>query len=229
MKFSGRRWAVTASAGAVLLALAGCSGSSSAATAVDGGVITVIPVDDRDEPIEMSGTTVDGEALDIATLRGEPLVMNVWGSWCGPCRKEAPALQSAYEQLKDTTNFVGIAFRDTETGAKNHEKEFGITYPSLLDGGDLLLDLDGAVTSQSIPVTLVLDAQGRIAGRYVGAVSENTLIDLVDDIAGTTTVTGSTDSSSTDSSSSDSGTTDSTDPTSSADATGASDTTSDAS
>ena len=180
----GRRWAGTAAAaGAIALALAGCSGSSSdSGAAVDGGVIKVIPAADRKAPVEMSATTVDGKPLDIATLRGKPLVMNVWGSWCGPCRSEAPALEQAYQELGSSTSFVGIAFRDTVTGAKNHEKEFGITYPSLFDKGDLLLNLNGAVTSQSIPVTLILDSQGRIAGRYVGVVSKDTLKDMVQDV-----------------------------------------------
>ncbi|MBT0767750.1 TlpA family protein disulfide reductase [Kineosporia sp. J2-2] len=180
----GRRRAVPAAlAVAALLTVAGCSGSSSSdGTSVDGGALQVIPAADRKAPIEMSGTTVDGEKLDISTLRGKPLVMNVWGSWCGPCRTEAPALQAAYEELGDSTSFVGIAFRDTETGAKTHEKEFGITYPSLFDEGSLLLNLNGAVTSQSIPVTLILDEQGRIAGRYVGTVTKVTLMDLVEDV-----------------------------------------------
>lgn len=182
--FSRRRsGAVTvAAAGAILLALAGCSSSSS-----DNSVITVISPADRKAPIVMSGSTVDGKPMDIATLRGKPLVMNVWGSWCGPCRSEAPALEDAYKSLSSTTNFLGIAFRDTVTGAKGHEKEFGITYPSLFDEGDLLLSLNGAVTSQSIPVTLVLDAQGRIAARYVGVVSKDTLEDVVADVEKGTT------------------------------------------
>jgi thiol-disulfide isomerase/thioredoxin len=185
----GRSWAVTvAAAGAIGLALAGCSSSSSTgAVAADGGVVTVIPAAQRKAPIVMSGTTVEGKPLDIATLRGKPLVMNVWGSWCGPCRSEAPALESAYKDLASTTNFVGIAFRDTVTGAKGHEKEFGITYPSLFDEGNLLLSLNGAVTSQSIPVTLILDSQGRIAGRYVGVVSKVTLEDMVQDVEKGTT------------------------------------------
>ncbi|GAB6901152.1 TlpA family protein disulfide reductase [Kineosporia succinea] len=184
MSSPGRRWILAVGATA-LLALTGCSGSSSSGgEAVDGGAVQVIPASDRKSPIEMSGTTVDGEQLNIATLRGKPLVMNVWGSWCGPCRTEAPALEEAYNELKDTTNFVGMAFRDTKTGAKNHEKEFGITYPSLYDEGDLLLNLNGAVTSQSIPVTLILDSQGRIAGRYVGIVTKVTLMDMVEDIEG---------------------------------------------
>lgn len=180
--FSARRHGAVVAV--IALLVAGCSGSAQGQTAVDGGVITVIPAGDRKEPIEMSATTLEGDQLNIATLRGKPLVMNVWGSWCGPCRTEAPALQQAHEELGEKASFVGIAFRDTETGARTHEKEYGITYPSLFDEGDLLLSLNGAVTSQSIPVTLVLDAEGRIAGRYVGVVSKVTLMDLVEDVSG---------------------------------------------
>ncbi|GLY13302.1 TlpA family protein disulfide reductase [Kineosporia rhizophila] len=172
-------------AGALVLALAGCSNASADdGTAVDGSATQFIETGDRKEPIAMSGTTVEGEKLDLASLRGKPLVMNVWGSWCGPCRTEAPDLQEAHEELGEKANFVGIAFRDTVAGAKTHEKEYGITYPSLFDEGDLLLALNGAVTSQTIPVTLVLDAEGRIAARYVGVVSKVTLVDLVEDVSG---------------------------------------------
>lgn len=163
---------------ALALSSAGCSDSPPAEA------IAVIPAAERKSPIEMSATTVDGEKLNIALLRGKPLVMNVWGSWCGPCRAEAPALQQAYEDLKDSAHFVGLAFEDTQAAARSHEEQYGITYPSFLDEGDLLLALNGAVTSRAIPVTLVLDEQGRIAGRYVGQVSAVTLKNLVQDIAG---------------------------------------------
>jgi thiol-disulfide isomerase/thioredoxin len=167
-------------------AVAGCTGSgdgSGQSSAEGDGVLTTVPVDQRQEPIELVGTTLTGERLDLSTLRGKPVVLNVWGSWCAPCRKEAPALQGAATQLGDRAAFVGIATRDEPANALAYERKFKITYPSLLDDGDLLLALRGAVAAQSPPVTLVLDDQGRIAARFLGAVTQRTLIGMVEDVS----------------------------------------------
>lgn len=168
----------------VVAAVAGCSGSGgSGQSSADGdGVRTTVPVGQRKEPVELAGTTLTGERLDLATLRGKPVVLNIWGSWCGPCRKEAPDLQAAATELADEAAFVGIATRDDQASALAYERSFKVTYPSLFDRGDLLLALRGAVSAQSPPVTLVLDAQGRIAARFVGPVTRLTLVGMVEDV-----------------------------------------------
>jgi thiol-disulfide isomerase/thioredoxin len=165
----------------VTAAVAGCSSSGSQTPDGD-GVRTVVPVEQRKEPIDLSGTTLAGDRLDLASLRGKPVVLNIWGSWCAPCRKEAPELQAAATELDGKAAFVGIATRDDADGAKAYERRFKITYPSFLDGGDMLLQLRGAVASQSPPVTLVLDAKGRIAGRFVGPVTRRSLVGMVSDV-----------------------------------------------
>lgn len=169
--------------------LAGCSSSgetSGASTLSNGGIKAILPVSQRREPIEMSGTTLEGARLNLASLRGKPVVLNIWGSWCPPCRKEAPTLQAAAAELGDKVSFVGIDIQeDAADQGRAYQRRFKITYPSLLDQGDLLLALHGAVPTQSPPVTLVLDRQGRIAGRFVGPVTKVTLLDLVDDVSKT--------------------------------------------
>jgi thiol-disulfide isomerase/thioredoxin len=183
-----RALGVLVAALSVVALLAGCAGGGSAgnSSAQDGGVLTTLPVDKRKEPIDLSGTTLTGDRLDLATLRGKPVVLNVWGSWCPPCRKEAPDLQAAAAELTGKAAFVGIATRDEKANALAYERRFKVTYPSLLDRGDLLLSLRGAVSAQSPPVTLVLDAQGRIAARWVGPVTRLTLVGMVDDVAKST-------------------------------------------
>jgi thiol-disulfide isomerase/thioredoxin len=109
-------------------------------------------------------------------------VLNIWGSWCAPCRKEAPALRDASKALAGKASFVGLDVRDNNADAQAFERRAGITYPSLVDPGDLILALNGAVTSQSPPVTLILDPQGRIAGRFVGPITKITLVDMVEDV-----------------------------------------------
>jgi thiol-disulfide isomerase/thioredoxin len=175
---------------AVALALAGCSGdgqrgSGSGYVAGD-GTVNVLPARDRPQPVALAGATLDGNRLDLATLRGKPVVLNVWASWCPPCREEAKGLQAAHEQLEASGRaaFVGINFRDDLDGARAFNRSKGITYPSLVDDGDgsLLLALRGAVSPSSLPATLVLDGQGRIAARVNGAVTTSTVLGLVDEV-----------------------------------------------
>jgi thiol-disulfide isomerase/thioredoxin len=172
---------------ALLLAVAtlgACSSSGSTSGSSD-GTITIVPAGQRRDPIDLAGTTLDGARLDLTTLRGSVVVLNVWGSWCPPCRKEAPDLQRAYEQLEPAgVAFVGINFADPDPApARLYVKRFGLTYPSLVDdGGTSLLALRGAVSASTIPSTLVLDAQGRIAARVTTAVTTATLVDLVDGV-----------------------------------------------
>jgi thiol-disulfide isomerase/thioredoxin len=189
----GLRWRgsvlVTAIAAATLLA--GCGGGSSGGGAGSGtsfvagdGTVTMVPAGKRQQPVRLSGKGIDGTLLDLATYRGRPVVVNVWGSWCGPCRKEAPALQSAYTQLKPSgVAFLGIDTRDDDLAqAKAFESNFGITYPSIVDdGGAVLLNLRGVVTPNSVPTTLIIDEQGRVAARVSGPVDTTTLVGLVHD------------------------------------------------
>jgi thiol-disulfide isomerase/thioredoxin len=181
---TGRR--VTAALAVALLAvsaLAGCG--SDGTTASSDGTITILPAGKRGDPVALAGNTLEGAPLDLATMRGKVVVLNVWGSWCPPCRKEAPDLQRAYEQLRPKgVEFVGIDFNDqSPSQAVAFQRTFGITYPSLADdGGKALLSLRGAVSAATIPSTLVLDTQGRIAVRVSSTVTTATLVDLVDGV-----------------------------------------------
>jgi len=168
--------------GLSVITLAGCGGSGGGQSAQDGGVRLLVPLAQRKEPIDLVGTTLTGDRLDLSTLRGKPVVLNIWGSWCPPCRKEAPDLQAAATELGEKASFVGIDTRDKDAQALAYERKFKITYPSLVDRGDMLLSLRGAVTSQSPPVTLVLDDKGRVAARFVGPVTQRTLVGMVSDV-----------------------------------------------
>jgi len=174
---------------AVVLGVAGCSSSGSAPSGssfpVGDGVVTVIAPQQRREPVGMAGTTLAGERLDLASLRGRTVVLNVWGSWCAPCRQEAATLESAYRQLSGRgVAFVGVDTRDDPAQAKAYLARYGITYPSVVDTGGLLLSLRGSVAPNSIPSTLVIDSQGRVAARVSGPItSVRTLVGLVDDVS----------------------------------------------
>ena len=175
---------------AALLGVAGCSSSGSAPSGspfpVGDGVVTMIPPQHRQQPVTLAGTTLTGDTLDLAGWRGKTVVLNVWGSWCAPCRQEATTLESAYRQLSGRgVEFVGVDTREDDPAqAKAFQTHYGITYPSLVDTGGLMLALRGAVAPTSIPSTLVIDPQGRVAARVSGPItSTDTLVGLVDDVS----------------------------------------------
>lgn len=144
--------------------------------------MTLFDTDERGEPVEFAGDTLDGKTWDSADHRGEVIVVNLWASWCGPCAKEAPHLVDAHEETKgDDVEFVGIDYRESsvETGLAQAE-EWGFTWPSVYDqSGTTSLDMQGKMTTQ--PSTAVLDAEGRIAAVVLGPVTTNTLVGVVDD------------------------------------------------
>ncbi|GAA4412556.1 TlpA disulfide reductase family protein [Fodinibacter luteus] len=148
------------------------------------GAVETIPEADRAEPVELSGELLDGTAWDSASARGEVLVVNVWGSWCAPCVAEAPDLQRVWSDLeaeRAPVQFMGIDFREDPARGAAFAKKAGITYPSLSDeSGVLILALQGK--APTVPTTLVLDTEGRIAARVNGPVSASTLRGLVDDV-----------------------------------------------
>ncbi|MGG5259145.1 TlpA family protein disulfide reductase [Phycicoccus avicenniae] len=149
----------------------------------DGSVETIAEAD-RAEPVTMTGTLLDGTSWDVASTRGTVVVLNVWGSWCAPCVAEAPDLQKAWEgqqAKKAPVQFMGIDFREEAERGAAFVKKAGITYPSLSDEAGLtLLRLQGK--APTVPTTIVLDREGRIAARVNGPVSATTLTGLVDDV-----------------------------------------------
>ena len=148
------------------------------------GAVETIPQADRAEPVALSGTLVDGGSWDSASARGDVVVVNVWGSWCAPCVAEAPDLQQVWSDLeaeKAPVQFMGIDFREDPARGAAFAKKAGITYPSLSDeSGVLILALQGK--APTVPTTLVLDTEGRIAARVNGPVGASTLRGLVDDV-----------------------------------------------
>jgi thiol-disulfide isomerase/thioredoxin len=184
----------SAAAAALLVLLAGpavtaCSaldGTTNKSTATGAGVVTIIEPADREAPVEFTGTTLDGDELDIADYRGKAVVLNIWGSWCGPCHLEMPHLLEAQELLAGTdTVFLGINVRDSPDDAAAFERQYGVTWPSIDDqGGRTLLALRGVVPPTQTPSTLVLDPEGRVAARVLGVVpTAITLKDLVEPVA----------------------------------------------
>jgi thiol-disulfide isomerase/thioredoxin len=121
----------------------------------------------------VSGTTLSGQKLALAQYQGHVVVMNFWGSWCTPCRAEAPVLASLSHRLTGSgVRFLGVDIRDSPTTAQAFLSDFHISYPSLNDPGDVIaLDFQSTVPPAGIPTTLVIGRDGRISARVIGEVS----------------------------------------------------------
>lgn len=179
---------LVALAAATALALSGCtsdpladqyrSGSGQGYISGD-GAYTVIAADDRGAPISFEAPLDIGGTLSTDDLAGQVYVVNFWYAGCPPCRVEAPDLEALYQEFADEQGgngvpFIGINTRDAAAQSLAFADEFGVTYPSVLDakGGAARLAFAGKISPTATPTTLVVDAQGRVAARISGLVSE---------------------------------------------------------
>lgn len=175
------------------LTLSACSGDSNGKSGGGGntnfvtntGGISTVAKGERTAPHKLSGETLEGKQLDIADLKGKVVVMNVWGSWCPPCRAEAPYFSKVSKETKDKgVEFVGINTRDHNKGpALAFEKDYEIAYPSLYDPvGKLIVNgfPRGSLSPQAIPSTIVLDREGKIAARSLKALDDEELRKMID-------------------------------------------------
>jgi thiol-disulfide isomerase/thioredoxin len=171
---------------------AGLSACSSSGTGdkgyVDGqGIVTRLPVAQRKLPGVVAGTTLEGRDLNLKAYAGKVVVLNVWGSWCAPCRQEAPTLAAAARQLRpDGVVFLGVNTKDNSAdNALAFQRHFAVPYPSFFDpSGRTLLAFRGTLPPSAIPSTVVIDAKGRVAASILGEVpSQRTLVELVQDVA----------------------------------------------
>jgi len=179
---AGLRAGLVVLAAAVLLTACGGNDtpSGSGFVAGDGSLVTIDAANRQPAP-QISGTDLDGAQISLSDYRGKVVVLNVWASWCAPCRAEAPVLQQVSKDLaNEDVQFIGLDTRDSDTSARAFVDRFGITYPNLIDrDGALQLQFAGTLPPQAIPSTIVIDPQGRVAGRALGKVSESTLLGLI--------------------------------------------------
>lgn len=162
----------------------GGSGNTNFITGSDG--IATVKKGDRQAAPDLSGKTIDGKTLSTADYKGKVLVVNVWGSWCSPCRAEADNLVQVAKATADKdVQFVGLNTRDTSTDpAVAFEKKYQVPYPSLYDPtGRLMLRFKkGTLNPQAIPSTIVIDRDGKIAARALQALSEDKLREMLDPV-----------------------------------------------
>lgn len=194
MRGSGVRAAVAALVVAVAVVLAGCStdaagqqkqtGSENGYVGADRQLTRVAPADRKPAPRISGESVTDSKTVDSADYAGRVIVINVWGSWCPPCRKEAPDLQAASERTADVAQFIGIDSRDaSKAQPRAFMRAQKISYPSIFDPDGSQVVKFSDLPPSAIPSTLIIDKQGRVAVRVLGTVTEQTLVDMINDVA----------------------------------------------
>lgn len=168
-----------------LLALSACSGGVAAeqnpSQSDFGGVV---PAQERVLAPEVTGTLLDGSEFRLTDWAGKVVVINFWGSWCGPCRVEAPELRAVYEATRASgVEFLGVDVRDQRQLASAFEQRFGIEYPSIFDPRGEVALLFQNVPTNAIPTTLVIDRAGRVASVFPRPLREEDLLPVVTALA----------------------------------------------
>lgn len=163
------------------ITLSGCGGGQQVATKsfiAGNGAVTFIDKADRKLGPVLTGKTLSGENFQLPN--GGIVVVNVWASWCAPCRAEAPALAALAEKYKGVV-FLGVLTRDSEVAARAFEKRFKIPYPTLIDDS-VLVGFRESLTANAIPTTIIMDKNGLVAARVSGQVTYSSLRSLIEKI-----------------------------------------------
>jgi thiol-disulfide isomerase/thioredoxin len=160
---------------AVLLTSCGGGGTSSSQESfVSGnGSVTFISPDKRVNAPAMSGMTLSGTNYKYE--------VNVWASWCSPCRAEAPTLAALANKYSEVA-FIGILTRDNPATAEAFQRRFALPYPTLIDDS-LLIGFKGSLPANAIPSTVVIDKAGRVAARISGVVTVASLTNLIERVS----------------------------------------------
>ena len=156
----------------LILALAGCGTSVSASK--------VIKESSRKSAPQLYGATLDGGTYKV--ISNKVTVINVWASWCGPCRAETPLLVDLAEKNPEI-QFVGIVTRDNMSAAIAFAKRFKMNYPTFVDDA-LINKFQGTIPANGIPTTLVIDKNNKVAARISGATTVAEFKKILEEVSG---------------------------------------------
>ncbi len=165
------------------LALSSCGGGGSSIAQesfVSGnGSISFIKPADRIAAPALSGMTLSGKNYTYNV--GQVAVVNVWASWCAPCRAEAPTLAALSEKYTDVA-FMGILTRDNPVNAEAFARRFALPYPTLIDDA-VLIGFRKSLPANAIPSTVLIDKRGNVAARVSGEVTYSSLAELIEKVS----------------------------------------------
>jgi thiol-disulfide isomerase/thioredoxin len=166
---------------ALVLSSCGGGGSSMAEESfVSGnGSVSYIKASDRIAAPALSGMTLSGKNHTYNV--GQVAVVNVWASWCAPCRAEAPTLAALTEKYTDVA-FIGILTRDNPVNAEAFARRFALPYPTLIDDS-VLIGFRKSLPANAIPSTVLIDKRGNVAARISGEVTYSSLSELIEKVS----------------------------------------------
>ena len=187
-----RRTLVAGGLAGLVVLLAACSaspgggGGASADTGYtsDDGTTRTWPAGSRTGPVELTGTDADGATQDVAAWRGDVVLVNTWYAACPPCRAEAPDLVAlANDDADRGLHLLGVNSTDAAGTAAAFARQFDVPYPSIVDtDGSAVATLQGVVPLNAVPTTVLLDREGRVAGRIIGRIDPSTVRSIVDEL-----------------------------------------------
>ncbi len=145
------------------------------------GLSIAVPGVERTRPApDFTAPGLAGGPLRLSDLKGRPVVLNFWASWCPPCRAEMPEFERVWQTYRERgVVFVGVATSDRTDKAQAFLLESGVSYPNVLDAGNDVATMFGAT---SLPTTVFIDREGRIVGRRVGALSAGQVAAQVEEL-----------------------------------------------
>ena len=155
--------------------VASCSVVRQQGTASPGAAPVVSQAGPRLADLDLPCLTA-GTPVNPGRLSGRPVVLNLWATWCLPCRKEMPMLQQTQAREQGKVQFLGVDTKDRPDWAAEFLPLVKVTYPQVVDTDGRLL---AAVRSPGLPVTIVLDREGRVIGQQVGGISQQRLDELI--------------------------------------------------
>jgi len=116
-----------------------------------------------------AGLPAAGQNLSLSQLRGHPVVLNIWASWCVPCTDEAPILQSVWDRYRSKGVYVlGVDVKDLTGDALGFHNQYGLTFPTVRDGEG---NIEGPYGTTGVPESFIIDRQGNIAAALRGPLS----------------------------------------------------------
>lgn len=167
----------------IALALSSCGGGGTSIAEesfVSGnGSVSYIKPSDRIAAPKLSGMTLSGK--NYAFSVGQVAVVNVWASWCAPCRAEAPTLAALTEKYTDVA-FMGILTRDNPVNAEAFARRFALPYPTLIDDS-VLIGFRKSLPANAIPSTVLIDKRGDVAARISGEITYASLSELIEKVS----------------------------------------------
>lgn len=162
----------------------GVEASAGSGLVAGGPAVQLYSASQRTSPTAVTGELLDGSPFDLAALHGKVVVINWWGSWCEPCRRETPHLMQAYDATRELgVEFLGVDVRDDRDAAVSFAADYQVPYRSLFDPAGRIVLAFPQVPPTVVPTTVVLDRSGRVAAAFRKVIDKGELEPVIRHVA----------------------------------------------